>query len=89
MKKKRIFLILGIVVIFSVILIKQQITISKLAKQYKQYDEQLNKLKYINNELNENLKKTENNEYIEQMAREKFGLIKPGEILFKDKRNIK
>lgn len=89
MKKKRIFLILGIVVIFSVILIKQQITISKLAKQYKQYDNQLNKLKYINNELNENLKKTENNEYIEQMAREKFGLIKPGEILFKDKSKIR
>lgn len=89
MKKKRIVLILGVVAIFSVILIKQQITIAKLAKQYKQYNEQLSKLKYINSELNEDLKKTEKSEYIEQMAREKFGLIKPGEILFKDKNKIK
>lgn len=89
MKKKRIVLILGVVAIFSVILIKQQITIAKLAKQYKQYNEQLSKLKYINSELSEDLKKTEKSEYIEQMAREKFGLIKPGEILFKDKNKIK
>lgn len=89
MKRKRSLILLGIAALFVVILIKQQVTITGLNKQYKQYNEQMSKLKYVNSQLNEELDQTKRTDYIERMAREKLGLVKPGEILFKDKNKSK
>jgi cell division protein FtsB len=89
MKRKKSLILLGIAALFVVILIRQQITITGLNKQYKQYNEQMSKLKYVNSQLNEELDQTKRIDYIERMAREKLGLVKPGEILFKDKNKSK
>jgi cell division protein FtsB len=89
MKRKKSLFLLGMAAVFIVILVKQQITIAKLNKQYKQYNEQMSKLKYVNSQLYEELDQTKRIDYIEKMAREKLGLVKPGEILFKDRNNAK
>lgn len=89
MKRKKSLFLLGMAVVFAIILIKQQVTIARLNKQYRQYNEQMSKLKYVNTQLNEELKQTKRNDYIEKMAREKLGLVKPGEILFKDRNKTK
>ncbi len=89
MKRKKSLFLLGIAVVFAIILIKQQVTIARLNKQYRQYNEQMSKLKYVNTQLDEELKQTKRNDYIEKMAREKLGLVKPGEILFKDRNKTK
>lgn len=89
MKRKKSLFLLGIAVLFAIILIKQQVTIARLNKQYRQYNEQMSKLKYVNTQLDEELKQTKRNDYIEKMAREKLGLVKPGEILFKDRNKTK
>lgn len=89
MKRKKSLFLLGIAIVFAIILIKQQITIAKLNKQYRQYNEQMSKLKYVNSQLNDELKQAQRTDYIEKMAREKLGLVKPGEILFKDRTKTK
>lgn len=89
MKKKR-FIFWGIVIIFfGTIFVKQQIAMIRLDREYKHYDDQLFKLKSINTTLSEELKQTQREDYMERLAREKLGLIKPGEILFKDKSKVK
>lgn len=85
MKKKKKTILLAICLIAGFILLRQQYAIYKLKVEYRKYNEQLSKLKYINSQLNEDLKETKREDYIEKMARDKLGLIKPGEILFKAK----
>jgi len=78
-----------ILAFFGSIFISQQITIKGLNDKYKQYEEQLSRLQEKNAKLTSQLEQTQTDDYIEKMAREKLGLIKPGEILFidKDKKN--
>lgn len=68
---------------------RQQITIYKLNKEYRNYEQQLDKLNVRKSDLNEKYKLTQRPDYVEKLAREKLGLIKPGEILFVDKSKVK
>lgn len=61
----------------------------RLKKDYRHYSQQLEKVKFINAQLKEELKQVQKDSYIETLAREKLGLIKPGEILFIDKNKRK
>lgn len=74
-----------ILAFFGSIFIRQQITISGLNDKYAQYEKQLSQLQEKNAKLTSQLEQTQTDEYIEKVAREKLGLIKPGEILFIDK----
>lgn len=74
-----------ILAFFGSIFIRQQITIEGLHDKHKQYEEQLSHLQEKNAKLTSQLEQTQTDDYIEKMAREKLGLIKPGEILFIDK----
>lgn len=74
-----------VLVFFGSIFIRQQITIEGLHDKYNQYEEQLSHLQKKNAKLTSQLEQTQTGDYIEKMAREKLGLIKPGEILFIDK----
>ncbi|MCX7903703.1 MAG: septum formation initiator family protein [Caloramator sp.] len=72
-------------IMFGSIFVKQQIILYRLNKQYRHYNEQLQKVKVINAQLKEQLKEAKSPEHVEKLAREKLGLVKPGEILFIDK----
>lgn len=88
MKKKgkgKVFWAL-VVIFFGVIFIKQQLTINGLNKEYKNYTDQLSKLQVQSSQLNEQLNQSEKESYLEKLAREKLGLAKTGEIIFKIKK---
>lgn len=85
MKKKKILLLLFILGFFGVIFIKQQFMISRIDNEYNKNLNQLSKLKEQNTMLTDQLNRSKDDKFIEDIAREKFGLIKPGEILFVDK----
>lgn len=86
MKKKGVIFWAGVALFFGIIFIKQQLTINGLNKEYRNYKDQLSKLQVQSSQLNEQLKQTEKESNIERLAREKLGLAKNGEIIFKIKK---
>lgn len=86
MKKRGIIFWAAVILFFGVIFIKQQFTINELNREYKNYSSQLSKLQVQSSQLNEQLKQSEKESYIEKLAREKLGLAKTGEIIFKIKK---
>ncbi|SEF79865.1 Septum formation initiator [Caloramator fervidus] len=89
MKKIEKLFYLFFLIFFLSIFIKQQAIMFRLKKDYRHYSQQLEKVKFINAQLKEELKQVQKDSYIETLAREKLGLIKPGEILFIDKNKRK
>lgn len=86
-KKKKGIIFWGVVALFfGIIFVKQQLTINELNREYKNYSDQLSKLQMQSSQLNEQLKQTKDESYIEKLAREKLGLAKKGEIIFKIKK---
>lgn len=85
-KKKGIIFWSVVALFFGIIFVKQQLTINELNREYKNYSAQLSKLQVQSSQLNEQLKQTEKEGYIEKLAREKLGLAKKGEIIFKIKK---
>ena len=71
-------------VYFCVTFIKQQIKISSLKDEAQEISSQINDQREYSKELNENLKKENENKRIEELAREKLGYLKKDEILFID-----
>lgn len=86
MKKKGIIFWAGVALFFGIIFLKQQSTINELNREYKNYKDQLSKLQIQSSQLNEQLKQSEKDSSIEKFAREKLGLAKSGEIIFKFKK---
>lgn len=74
-----------ILAFFGSIFIRQQITIAGLNDKHDEYESQLVQLQEKNDKLTYELQQTQTDDYIEKVAREKLGLVKPGEILFIDK----
>jgi cell division protein DivIC len=89
MKKKKVLLWAIIAIFFGTIFIRQQFMISRLRKEYLAHQEHLGKIKIQSAQLNEQLKQSKKSDYIEKLARQKLGLVKPGEILFIDKNKVK
>lgn len=89
MKKKKILFWAIIAIFFGTIFVRQQIMISRLRNEYLAHQEQLGKIKIQGAQLNEQLKQSKKSDYIEKLARQKLGLVKPGEILFIDKNKVK
>lgn len=89
MKRRELVIIICILVFFGAIFIKQQIIINRLNREYKQFDDQLSKIKMQNEQLNEQFNIMKREDYIEKLARDKLGLVKPGEILFIDRNKKK
>jgi cell division protein FtsB len=83
--KKKLFFWGIIAVIFGTLLIQQQIIISRLNKQYKDYEQQKARVEAEGQQLTGKLKTTQREDYIQDAARQNLGLIKKDEILIKDK----
>jgi len=72
-------IIIFIFAIFIFNYIKQEITIKRIEEDIVVSQKQLEELKNRNIELEADLKKTESDEYIEKLIRERLGMIKDGE----------
>jgi cell division protein FtsB len=75
--KNLIFLVMAIV--FVIAFIRQQETIKRIEKDKQAKQVQLQELKETNERLQEENDKAQSDEYLEQLARERLNMIKPGE----------
>lgn len=77
-----IILLLAINIVYT--LTMQYIIIRKSRVQETEIKAQIEEAKKENDRLREELEKIQSDEYLEKLAREKLGLVKPGEIPFVD-----
>lgn len=85
-KKKDFFLNPVVITIIAVIALivafnfyQNMTKINKIETKIRKIEDQIAAEKAKNNELEENIENSNNNEYIEEIARKKLGLVKPGE----------
>lgn len=83
----RHIIIFLVVVNIAYTLIAQYITIRKSKAQEAQIKAQIEQTKEENRRLKEELELMQSDEYMEKLARERLGLIKPGEVSFVDVNN--
>lgn len=85
MKKKKLGIRRILIVFASVyvgyILFSTQITMNKLKKEIDVKHQELSKLQDKNQKLQDEVDMSKTDTYIEKLARERLGLIKPGETL--------
>lgn len=74
----------GMLVYFSFILIHQHICLCEREKIAAEYQEKISTAKLNQQQLKNELAKVKTDEYLEKLAREKLGLIKPNERVFVD-----
>lgn len=85
MKRKKIIFWVILLLFFGTFFLKEQVILYDLGKVQKTYQEKLNNIKTQNQALQNQVKLSKRSDYIENLAREKLGLAKPGEIIFIDK----
>ncbi|MFW6280470.1 MAG: FtsB family cell division protein [Halanaerobium sp.] len=77
-----IIAIVAVIVIFALFNFWQNIQkMERLENRIESVKEEIKKTEAENSELEEQLENTNDPEYIEEVAREKLGLVKPGEML--------
>jgi len=84
MKKKLILkkvIIAGFIIFFAFSYIRQSITMNRIQKEIDEKQLQLNEVKQKNDRLQEEVEKinSDSADYLEKLARERLGMIKPGE----------
>jgi Septum formation initiator len=62
--------------------VKQQIMISSKRKEIQQYSDEYKEIQNQNSILKDEIEFAKTDEYKERMARERMGLIKPGETVY-------
>lgn len=75
--RKVVICFIGIYVCF--ILVSQQMTLSRQNKDINEYTSQLQQAEKKNQKLQDEIKLSKDDSYIEKLAREKLGLIREGE----------
>lgn len=73
-----------LIVYIAYTLVFQQIAINEARTKEEEIKKQIEALKKENEQIKAELERMSDQEYIEKLAREKLGLIKPGEIMFID-----
>jgi cell division protein FtsB len=91
MRKKKKLGFKRIIIVFAsfyvgYILISTQITMLKLKKEIEVKYQDLSKLQDKNQKLQDEVDMSKTDSYIEKLARERLGLIKPGETLVVEKK---
>lgn len=83
MKKKLIkrIIIAGFIIFFVFSYIKQSITMNRIQKEIDSKQSQLDEVKQKNQRLQDEVEKinSDSSDYLEKLARERLGMIKPGE----------
>ncbi|MDU1414314.1 MAG: septum formation initiator family protein [Clostridium sp.] len=75
--RKVVICFIGIYVCF--IVVSQQMTLSRQNKDINEYTSQLQQAEKKNQKLQDEIKLSKDDSYIEKLAREKLGLIREGE----------
>jgi cell division protein FtsB len=67
---------------FGYVLVNQQLTIMRMKNDINKYSEQNSKLTEENENIKNQIDFAQTDEYKERLARERMGLIKPGETVY-------
>lgn len=84
-KIKPVLLVVAIAYV-AITLVNQQVTIFRQKREVKKWEDELVKIEAENQKLKDNVKMSEDENYIERIAREKLGLIKDGETTVMNKK---
>ncbi|MPQ42164.1 cell division protein FtsL [Clostridium tarantellae] len=78
-----------LIAIFCISIVRQELTMKRINSDIQGKQKQLQDLKNKNERLQEEVNQSTTDEYIERLARERLGMIKPGEkvIVNSDKTN--
>jgi cell division protein FtsB len=84
MEKKLILkksIIAGLIILFSISYIRQSLTMNRIQKEIDSKQLQVDEIKNKNARLQEEVEKinSDSADYLEKLARERLGMIKPGE----------
>lgn len=83
-KKKVIILAVSGLVLLGFIFIPGYLKIKRLARQNRELEMQIEEIKQVNKRLGEEQERMKNDPlYLESIAREKLGVVKKGEVVFK------
>ena len=83
-KLLKTILIVGILMYFCIVMAKQEITFNKYDKELKSYNTKISEEELKYKQLMSTKEQISSDEYIEEVAREKLGLVMPNEIVFID-----
>lgn len=78
------FAVLGFLVYFAYTMVTQQSMINAKNKELESLQQKINSVKSENDELRKKKEMLDTDEYYEKVAREKLGMVKPGEKVFFD-----
>ena len=84
---KELFVTLAVTAFFiymGYILINQQVRINQLNNEIAQCNREIQEANLKTEELNDTLASISEDEYMEEVARERLGLVMPSEIIFMD-----
>ena len=79
-----VLVLVAFIIYFSFIIIEQQKIINNKESALKVIDSKIRKEELVKNDLEKQKEMLNSDEYIERVAREKLGLVKPGEKIFID-----
>jgi len=79
-----IFILIGLFLYFTYIIFDQQAILDKRIAEMKDIEQKIEEEKVLHEELLREKENINSDEYIERIAREKFGLVKSGEKVFVD-----
>lgn len=81
-KKAMIYLFIIIIIVFAFKLFSNMRKVSQMENRLNNLQQQVERQIEENKELKEEIKRVKSPEYVEKVAREELGLVKPGEMLF-------
>lgn len=81
-KKLLLLIALGLIIFGTSTYVSQQIQIKQLTAEQLGYIAKIERLKLVKQNLQEELERSSSLDYIEIVAREKYNMVKPDEILF-------
>jgi cell division protein FtsB len=82
LKKAMIYLLIIVIIVFAFQLINNMRKVNKMESKLNKLQQQVQKEIDRNEELKEEIERVKGHDYIEKVARDELGLVKPGEILF-------
>ncbi|MCF8001456.1 MAG: cell division protein FtsL [Halanaerobiales bacterium] len=82
LKKAMIYLLIIVIIVFAFKLVINMRKVNKMESELNNLQQQVQKEIERNEELKEEIERVKSHDYIEKVARDELGLVKPGEILF-------
>jgi len=86
MKKRRLkfrhVIVMAVIIYVGYTLVSQQIIINRLNKDLERYSAENKKIEDANALLMDQIRYADTDEFLERVARERMGLIKPGETVY-------